>query len=116
MRGLAAPDAGAAGGWACAGTRTAPRTDALAATRRRKVRDNAREVSMGPDIRTVGRAGVGLSTLVAAVVMAIGCVESHSRSDAGDKTVPAANAVVADKPFVSGGRIAMQLDGGGYEV
>ncbi len=71
---------------------------------------------MGPDIRTVWRVDVGLSVIVAATLVVAGCVETHSRTESSDRTAPAATSVVADKPFVSGGKIAIELDGGRYEV
>jgi len=71
---------------------------------------------MGPDIRTVWRVGVGLSVIVAAaLVTACRVVDMGTRSDS-DKTASTTSSVVADKPFVSGGKISIELDGGGYEV
>src|SRR5262249_27257480 len=82
------------------------------------VRDNAREVSMGPDIRTVWRGDVGLSVIVAATLVTAACDEARTRSDAGDKTAATSttSSGVAGKPFVSGGKVSIDLDGGGYEV
>lgn len=71
---------------------------------------------MGPDIRTVWRVNAGLSVIVAATLGITGCVETRSRTESSDKTASTASSVVADKPFVSGGKIAIELDGGGYEV
>jgi hypothetical protein len=71
---------------------------------------------MGPDIRTVWRVGVGLSVIVAATFGIAGCDDTHSRTESSDKTASTASSVVADKPFMSGGRITIDLDGGGYEV
>jgi hypothetical protein len=57
-----------------------------------------------------------LAILVAAGLYASACVETHDRADTSEKTVADKPVVVADKPFAGGGKIDLQLDGGGYEV
>ena len=52
--------------------------------------------------------------LVVAGTWGTACDQSQSRE--AERATPAASAVVADKAFASGGGIAMQLDGGSYEV
>ena len=55
------------------------------------------------------------AVLLAAGVNASACVQTHDKADASDKTV-ADKPVVAEKPFAAGGKIDIQLEGGGYEV
>jgi len=56
-----------------------------------------------------------LATL--AIVIAAGsCASACRQSQNTANTNPAEKSFVADKPFVSGGGIEMQLDGGAYEV
>jgi hypothetical protein len=59
---------------------------------------------------------VGWAVMAAAALALGGCVDTHSRPESTDKTVATPSTVVADKPFGSGGKIAMTLDGGDYEV
>jgi hypothetical protein len=57
-----------------------------------------------------------LAILVAAGLYASACVQTRDRADTSEKTVADKPVVVADKPFAGGGKIDLQLDGGGYEV
>lgn len=50
------------------------------------------------------------------VVTLIGLAACHSGSNPEPETAAEAPAPVADKPFVAGGRINLDLDGGQYEV
>jgi hypothetical protein len=53
--------------------------------------------------------------LVAAGLCASACVQAHDKADPTEKSV-AEKPVVAERAFVAGGKIDIQLDGGGYEV
>ena len=41
---------------------------------------------------------------------------NHSENSATERTAEATPSAVADKPFVTGGKITFDLDGGGYEI
>ena len=56
----------------------------------------------------------GLAALVAAVLLASACHPGREAANGGEAA--GVKTVVADKLFVSGGKIDMQLDGGAYEV
>jgi len=55
------------------------------------------------------------AVLIAAGSCATACQQAQDRANTAEKPV-ATKPLVADKPFVAGGSIDMQLDGGGYEV
>ena len=54
--------------------------------------------------------------LIASAFLAFACHSARDSADAGDASAPAANSVVADKPFVTAGKINLELDGGAYVV
>jgi len=56
------------------------------------------------------KAAVGFALLVVAGLWAAACHQPQ------DTSAPAERPVVAEKPFVAGGSIDIQLDGGGYDV
>jgi hypothetical protein len=60
------------------------------------------------------KPAAGLTALTAAVLLATACHPARDSSDAAE--APAAKSVAADKPFVSAGKITMDLDGGSYIV
>jgi len=55
------------------------------------------------------------AVLVAAGLWASACVQTHDKVDTTEKAV-AEKPLVAEKAFVAGGKIDIQLDGGGYEI
>jgi hypothetical protein len=57
-----------------------------------------------------------LAMLVAAALCASACHHGQSTADDAEKSVGGEKAVVAEKPFVAGGTIEMQLDGGEYQI
>jgi hypothetical protein len=56
------------------------------------------------------------SMLMAAGLWASACVQEGNSARTTEKALVAVKALVAEKPFVTGGKIDMQLDGGGYEI
>jgi hypothetical protein len=60
------------------------------------------------------------TAIVAMLLMAelyfSGCHQTRSNSDTADLSVVTTKSVVADKPFASGGKIDLQLDGGAYQI
>jgi hypothetical protein len=59
---------------------------------------------------------VGFAILIAAGSCASACVQAQNSASTAEKPSAAEKPSIAEKPFVAGGSIAMQLDGGGYEV
>ena len=56
------------------------------------------------------RSEASLAMLLAAGLSASACLQAQNRTNATEKPI------VAEKPFVAGGRIEMHLDGGGYAI
>ena len=56
------------------------------------------------------------AVLVAAGLCASACLQPHDKADSGGNTVADKPVVAAEKPFAAGGKINIQLEGGGYEV
>jgi hypothetical protein len=54
--------------------------------------------------------------LIAAGVCGPACSQAQNSANTAEKPSAAETPAVAEKPFVAGGSIAMQLDGGAYEV
>ncbi len=50
------------------------------------------------------------------VVTVVGLAACHGAPSSETESAAAAPAPVADKPFVAGGKITLDLDGGGYEI
>ena len=57
-----------------------------------------------------------LATLIVAGSCASACVQAQNSATTAEKPAATEKPSAAEKPFVAGGSIAMQLDGGGYEV
>lgn len=57
-----------------------------------------------------------VAVLVAAGLCASACLQPHDKADASGNTVADKPVVAAEKPFAAGGKINIQLEGGGYEV
>jgi hypothetical protein len=53
---------------------------------------------------------------VAAGLCASSCLQPHDKADTGGNAVADKPVVGAEKPFAAGGKINIQLEGGGYEV
>lgn len=62
------------------------------------------------------KSAAAFTLLMAGGLLAIGCHSARERTETADTPAPSAKSVVADQPFVSGGKIDMQLDGGAYDV
>ena len=62
------------------------------------------------------KSAAAFTVLVASALLASACHPARESADAGDTSAPAANSVVADKPFVAAGKINLELDGGSYVV
>jgi hypothetical protein len=56
------------------------------------------------------------AVLVGAGLCASACLQPHDKADASGNTVADKPVVAAEKPFAAGGKIDIQLEGGGYEV
>jgi hypothetical protein len=54
--------------------------------------------------------------LLAAGLCASACVQVHDKADTSENTVAGKPVVAAEKPFAAGGKINIQLEGGGYQV
>jgi len=61
------------------------------------------------------RSVASFAILTVAVLWASACSQPRNASDTQNSAV-AEKRVAAEKPFAAGGKIDMQLDGGGYEV
>jgi hypothetical protein len=59
---------------------------------------------------------VSVAILVAAGSCASACIQAQNGANTAEKPSESEKHVAAEKPFAAGGSIAMQLDGGGYEV
>ena len=57
-----------------------------------------------------------VAILVAAGLCASACVQAHDKADTSENTVAGKPVVAAEKPFAAGGKIDIQLEGGGYQV
>jgi len=62
------------------------------------------------------KSAAAFTVLIASAWLASACHSAREGADAGDTSSPAANSVVADKPFVAAGKINLDLDGGAYVV
>lgn len=62
------------------------------------------------------KSAANISLLIAGVLLGSACHSPADRADTADTSSSSVKSVVADKPFVSGGKIDLQLDGGAYEV
>lgn len=62
------------------------------------------------------KSAANISLLIAGVLLVSACHSPADRADTADTSSSSVKSVVADKPFVSGGKIDLQLDGGAYEV
>jgi len=54
--------------------------------------------------------------LIASAFLAFACRSARDSADAGDTSTPATSSVIADKLFVTAGKINLELDGGAYVV
>src|ERR1700680_347522 len=59
---------------------------------------------------------VSVAILVAAGSCASACMQGQNTGNTAEKPSMSEKHLAAEKPFAAGGGIAMQLDGGGYEV
>jgi hypothetical protein len=62
------------------------------------------------------KPAAAFTALIASAFLAFACHSARDSAEAGDTSAPAANSVVADKPFVAAGKINLELDGGSYVV
>jgi hypothetical protein len=59
---------------------------------------------------------VSVAILVAAGSCASACIQGQNSANTAEKASVSEKPLAAEKPFVAGGSVAMQLDGGAYEV